>query len=113
MDSHARSARSVRARDRSGVRNRARQRVAVAGLVRSIADDLRRRGISVNAICPAIVDTGLLEGRRAELESAGLVVMEPEEVAAGVFAILASGENGTCFVQDPGGDPVAHQFARA
>ena len=76
---------------------------AVAGLVRSVADDLGQRGISVNAICPAIVDTGFLEGRRADLESLGLVVMEPEEVAAGVMAILESGETGRCFVQEPGG----------
>jgi NAD(P)-dependent dehydrogenase (short-subunit alcohol dehydrogenase family) len=86
---------------------------AVAGLVRSVADDLGRRGISVNAICPAIVDTGFLGGRRAELEAFGLVVMEPEEVAAGVFAILESGETGRCFVQEPGGKPVAYEFAPA
>jgi NAD(P)-dependent dehydrogenase (short-subunit alcohol dehydrogenase family) len=83
---------------------------AVAGLVRSVADDLGRRGISVNAICPAIVDTGFLEGRRTELEAVGLVVMEPDEVAAGVMAILESGESGRCFVQDPGGEPIAYEF---
>jgi len=86
---------------------------AVAGLVRSVADDLGRRGISVNAICPAIVDTGFLEGRRADLESLGLVVMEPDEVAAGVMAILESSETGRCFVQEPGGQPVAYEFAPA
>ena len=86
---------------------------AVAGLVRSVADDLGRRGITVNAICPAIVDTGFLEGRRADLESLGLVVMEPEEVAAGVMTILESGETGRCFVQEPGGEPVAYEFAPA
>jgi NAD(P)-dependent dehydrogenase (short-subunit alcohol dehydrogenase family) len=84
---------------------------AVAGLVRSVADDLGARGISVNAICPAIVDTGFLEGRRAELEAFGLTVMEPEEVAAGVIAILESGESGRCFVQEPGGAPVPHNFS--
>jgi len=86
---------------------------AVAGLVRSVAGELGRRGISVNAICPAIVDTGFLEGRRAELEAAGLVVMEPEEVAGGVMAILESGESGRCFVQHPGRDPVAYEFSPA
>jgi short-subunit dehydrogenase len=86
---------------------------AVAGLVRSVAEDLGRRGISVNAICPAIVDTGFLEGRRAELEAFGLVVMEPDEVADGVIAILESGETGRCFVQEPGSAPVAFEFAPA
>ena len=84
---------------------------AVAGLVRSVADDLHQRGISVNAICPAIVDTGFLEGRRAELESFGLILMEPDEVAAGVIHILESGETGRCFTQDPGRGPVAYDFA--
>jgi NAD(P)-dependent dehydrogenase (short-subunit alcohol dehydrogenase family) len=84
---------------------------AVAGLVRSVADDLGQRGISVNAICPAIVDTGFLEGHRADLEALGLTVMEPEEVAAGVMAILESGETGRCFVQEPGGEPVAFDFS--
>jgi NAD(P)-dependent dehydrogenase (short-subunit alcohol dehydrogenase family) len=86
---------------------------AVAGLVRSVADDLGRRGISVNAICPATVDTGFLEGRRAELEGVGLVVMEPHEVADGVIAILESGETGRCFVQEPGNAPVVHEFRPA
>jgi NAD(P)-dependent dehydrogenase (short-subunit alcohol dehydrogenase family) len=81
---------------------------AVAGLVRSVADELGERGISVNAICPAIVDTGFLEGRRAELEGLGLVVMEPQEVAAGVIAVIESGESGRCFVQDPGTPPVPY-----
>jgi NAD(P)-dependent dehydrogenase (short-subunit alcohol dehydrogenase family) len=82
----------------------------VAGLVRSVADDLRRRGIAVNAICPAIVDTGFLEGRRADLEAVGLEVMEPREVAAGVVAVLESGDSGRCFVQNPGGAPVPYEF---
>lgn len=84
---------------------------AVAGLVRSVANDLAARGITVNAICPAIVDTGFLEGRRSELEAIGLDVMEPEEVAVGVLAILNGGETGRCFVQDPGGAPVAHDYS--
>jgi len=86
---------------------------AVAGLVRSVAGELHKRGITVNAICPAIVDTGFLEGRRAELERAGLIVMDSEEVAAGVLAILESGETGRCFVQRPGCNPVAYEFAPA
>ncbi len=82
----------------------------VAGLVRSVADDLSRRGITINAICPAIVDTGFLQGRRTELEALGLTVMEPEEVANGIFEILDGGATGRCFVQEPGGAPVAHEF---
>jgi len=85
---------------------------AVAGLVRSVAPTLTERNIRINAICPAIVDTGFLGGARQRLEATGLVVMDAEEVADGVMAILASGSTGECFVQQLGEPPVPFEFAR-
>lgn len=85
---------------------------AVNGLVRSVAADLEGRGISINAICPATVDTGFLAGTpRARLEEAGIAVMDVEEVAEGVMAILAGSTTGECFVQLPGGSPTPFDFA--
>jgi NAD(P)-dependent dehydrogenase (short-subunit alcohol dehydrogenase family) len=84
---------------------------AVAGLVRSIAPDLITRGIRINAICPATVDTGFLTAGRRELEAAGITVMEPDEVAEGVSVILESGRTGECFVQLPGDPPMPFPFA--
>lgn len=85
---------------------------AVAGLVRSVAGDLGRRGISINAICPATVDTGFIAGAgRERLEAAGIPVMDPAEVADGAMVILASGETGRCFDQIPGGAPEVFAFA--
>lgn len=87
---------------------------AVAALVRSVAPDLAERGVSVNAICPATVDTGLLvEGARAWLEAAGMEVMEADEVADGAMAVLASGLTGECFVKLAGRKPEPFAFAPA
>ena len=84
---------------------------AVNGLVRSVAQDLQTRGITINAICPATVDTGFLAGAgREQLEAAGIVVMDSEEVASGVMAIIGSASTGECFVQLPGAMPEPFEF---
>lgn len=84
---------------------------AVAGLVRSLADGLKSRGISINAICPATVDTGFVGGNRARLEAAGIEVMDADEVAAGAMAVLGSDLVGQCFVQLAGQAPQPFDFA--
>jgi NAD(P)-dependent dehydrogenase (short-subunit alcohol dehydrogenase family) len=84
---------------------------AVNGLVRSVADDLGSRGISINAICPATVDTGFLAGAgRERLEAAGIAVMDSAEVADGVMEMLSLGTTGQCYVQLPGGTPEPFEF---
>lgn len=84
---------------------------AVAALVRSAADDLAARQISINAICPATVATGFLgDVGRDQLEAAGIEVMDAEEVADGVMQIIASGETGQCFVQLRGEAPTPFPF---
>ena len=44
---------------------------AVVGLVRSLAPQLERDGITINAICPGLTDTPLLGGLRRQLEETG------------------------------------------
>ena len=84
---------------------------AVNGLVRSVAAELHGRGISINAICPATVDTGFLAGTpRERLEAAGIAVMDSDEVAEGVMQILAQTSTGECYVQLPGGVPEPFEF---
>ena len=84
---------------------------AVNGLVRSVADDLGSRGIRINAICPATVDTGFLAGAgRERLEAAGIAVMDSDEVADGVMEMLGMGTTGQCYVQLPGGTPEPFAF---
>ncbi|MDG2029081.1 MAG: SDR family NAD(P)-dependent oxidoreductase [Acidimicrobiales bacterium] len=85
---------------------------AVTGLVRSVAAALAARSISINAICPATVDTGFIAGTgRERLEAAGIAVMGAEEVAEGALVILAGDSTGQCFVQLPGETPEEFEFA--
>ena len=84
---------------------------AVAGLVRSVADDLKSRGVHINAICPATVDTGFVGSNRTRLEAAGIEVMDADEVATGAIAVLCSDMVGQCFVQLAGKPPEPFDFA--
>jgi NAD(P)-dependent dehydrogenase (short-subunit alcohol dehydrogenase family) len=84
---------------------------AVAALVRSAAPNLADQNITLNAICPATVATGFLGGNRDQLEAAGLVVMESEEVAEAAIDILDSGLTGECFALFKGRKPEPFPFA--
>jgi NAD(P)-dependent dehydrogenase (short-subunit alcohol dehydrogenase family) len=67
----------------------------VVGLVRSVAKQLSERGITINAVCPAIVDTPLLgEGGADRVRAAGYEVLSPEEVAGAILTAARSGETG-------------------
>ncbi len=68
---------------------------AIVGFVRSAAPQLAERGIRLHAICPGGVDTGLLGApRKAAIASAGRPMLDPDEVAAAVLALLASPDAG-------------------
>lgn len=84
---------------------------AIAALVRSAAPNLVDQGISLNAICPATVDTGFLSGNRDRLEAAGMIIMDAEEVAEAAMVVLESGHTGECFVLFKGRQPEPFQFA--
>lgn len=71
---------------------------AVVGLVRSLDPQLAAHDISVNAVCPAIVDTAMLgEEMKGVLENAGVPIIPPSQIADGVVTALRSGLTGTCF----------------
>jgi len=68
---------------------------AVVGFVRSVAPQLAERGVRLHAICPGGVDTGLLgPDRKAAIAAAGRPMLDPDEVAAAVLALLAAPEAG-------------------
>lgn len=76
---------------------------AVVGLVRSLDPQLMALDISVNAVCPAIVDTAMLgEEMKGVLEKAGVPIIPPAQIAEGVVTALRSGLTGTCFQCLPG-----------
>jgi len=76
---------------------------AVVGLVRALDPQLTPLGISVNAVCPGIVDTNIIGADVKDfLRSAGVEIMPPSQIADGVITALRSGLTGTCFQCLPG-----------
>lgn len=85
----------------------------VVGFVRSVAKQLRERGITINAVCPAIVDTPLLgEGGAERVRGAGYEVMTSDEVAAAILEAARSGETGQAWPVIPGRPVEPHAFPR-
>jgi NAD(P)-dependent dehydrogenase (short-subunit alcohol dehydrogenase family) len=76
---------------------------AVVGLVRALDPQLSPLGISVNAVCPGIVDTDIIgEDVKEVLRGAGVDLMPPSDIAEGVLVALRSGRTGSCFQCLPG-----------
>ena len=83
----------------------------VVGFVRSVAKQLRERGITINAVCPAIVDTPLLgEGGADRARAAGFDLLSPEEVAAAILTAARSGETGQAWPVIPARPLEPHSF---
>lgn len=71
---------------------------AVVGLVRALDPQLAALRISVNAVCPGIVDTAMLGSEmKGILEGAGVPIIPPSQIADGVVTALRSGLTGHCF----------------
>ena len=84
---------------------------AVVGFVRSVAPTLAERGISINAICPGIVDTPMLSpATRERLRASAFPLLEAAEVAEAAWLALESGETGHAWAVQPGRPPVDFRF---
>jgi NAD(P)-dependent dehydrogenase (short-subunit alcohol dehydrogenase family) len=84
---------------------------AVVGFVRSVAPTLAARGISINAVCPGIVDTPMLaDAARSRLAAVGFPLLAPSDVADAVWLALESGETGHAWAVQPGRPPVDFRF---
>ena len=85
----------------------------VVGFVRSVAKQLGERGIRINAVCPAIVDTPLLgEGSAERIRAAGYELLSPADVADAILAVAESGETGQAWPVIPGRPLEPHEFPR-
>ena len=85
----------------------------VVGFVRSVAKQLGERGITINAVCPAIVDTPLLgEGGAERVRAAGYEVLSPDDVAAAILTAARSGQTGQAWPVIPGRPLEPHEFPR-
>lgn len=67
----------------------------VVGFVRSVAPQLRRAGVRVNAICPSGIDTPMVAGaRKASADEQRRAFLDPDAVAQAVETLLHSGDAG-------------------
>jgi NAD(P)-dependent dehydrogenase (short-subunit alcohol dehydrogenase family) len=84
---------------------------AVVGYVRAIAPHLAERGIRINAICPGFVDTPIVTAELREwIESEGIPLMEPEQVAEAALVTARSDDTGQAWVVQPGREPLVYEF---
>ncbi len=63
----------------------------LVGFVRSVASQLAERGITINAVCPAIVDTPILGETRDQVLAAGIEMLRPEDVAEAIVTAARDG----------------------
>lgn len=85
---------------------------AVVGLVRSLAPQLEPKHITVNAICPGIVDTPLVgEQGRAMLQAANFPLIAPEEIAEVVYGRVVGPDTGEAWVVQVGLEATRYRFS--
>ena len=84
---------------------------AVVGFVRSVAPQLEKRGIRIQAVCPGWADTALTPPQfREKLVARGFRLLEPSAVADGVWAAYTSEGTGEAWVVQPGREPLRYEF---
>lgn len=85
---------------------------AVVGLVRSLAPQLDAKRITINAVCPGVVDTPLVGAARERLKEAGFAMIPPEDIAEAVVRCFTGGvETGQCLICQAGQETVPFEFA--
>jgi NAD(P)-dependent dehydrogenase (short-subunit alcohol dehydrogenase family) len=84
----------------------------VVGFVRSVAPQLSERGLTINAVCPAAVDTPMVSPIRERLVAAGISLLRPEEIADAVLLSARSADTGQAWACLPGRPPQRHEFPR-
>ena len=86
----------------------------VVGLVRGYGLLVRERGLTLNAICPGIVETPLVGAEAAKmLKDNGFPLLQPEDIAEAVVRAITGGGSGECWVCQPGREPIVYEFKGA
>jgi NAD(P)-dependent dehydrogenase (short-subunit alcohol dehydrogenase family) len=86
---------------------------AVVGFVRSLGPRLAEQHITINAVCPGLVDTPLIDGEiRDVLAGSGFPLIAPEEVAEAVLQCMLGEASGQAVVVQVGREPTAYRFGR-
>jgi NAD(P)-dependent dehydrogenase (short-subunit alcohol dehydrogenase family) len=84
---------------------------AVVGFVRSSAMALGAYGITINCLCPAVVDTPLIGEARDRLMEVGLPLIPPSEIADALVTVVRGGGTGEAWTCVPHRDPEPWTFA--
>jgi NAD(P)-dependent dehydrogenase (short-subunit alcohol dehydrogenase family) len=85
---------------------------AVVGLVRALAPQLGEKHITINAVCPGLVDTPLIDDVRQLLEDSGFPIIDPRAVADAVLGCLTGDESGQALVVQAGRPALSFRFGR-
>ena len=85
---------------------------AVVGLVRSLVPQLAEQHITINAVCPSIVDTPMIGESRELLEQSGFPLIDASAVSEAVLDRMAGDETGEAMVIQAGREALAFRFAR-
>lgn len=90
---------------------------AVVGLTRSVAPGLSRERITVNAVCPGMVDTPLVPAMLGSdaterLRGQGFPLLQAADVARTVRSLVEGEETGQVIVVQPGREPEPFRFGR-
>jgi NAD(P)-dependent dehydrogenase (short-subunit alcohol dehydrogenase family) len=81
---------------------------AVVGFVRSMAPLLEP--LRLNAVCPGIADTPMIDSQRDAFAAAGFPLLEAEQVADAVWRAATSGATGECWFIQPGRESAPFRF---
>lgn len=85
---------------------------AVVGLIRSLAPTLTAQNITINAVCPAPVDTPMTVGAAEgiDLATLGFKIIPVDEVAAAVLELATTEGTGRCHAILPEREPIPWTF---
>ncbi|MBM3671108.1 MAG: SDR family oxidoreductase [Actinobacteria bacterium] len=84
---------------------------AVVGLIRSIAPTVEPLGITANCVNPGFTDTNIIDEQiKGIVADLGFPLIPPEQIADAVVHAITCGENGRCWVCQPGREPIAYGF---
>ena len=81
---------------------------ALVGFVRSVAPQLAP--LRINAVCPGIADTTMIDAQRETFAAAGFPLLAPEDVAEAMWRTVAGGGTGECWFVQPGREAAPFRF---
>jgi NAD(P)-dependent dehydrogenase (short-subunit alcohol dehydrogenase family) len=84
----------------------------LVGFIRSVAPQLAERGITINAVCPAVVDTPMLDPIRDRLATTKIEMLQPEQIADAVLTAARDGSTGEAWTCLPGRPLERFEFHR-